>query len=171
MELMGWLQVIVQWLHVLLGIIWFGSVLYGALILIPAVSPMPLPRQRDIGSAIGVQAEKVIKPVAIGVIVLGILRGTVWGPINELGDLGTAYGITWLIALAVTIGAYLWGTRVVVAAFDQLNAVPEAEAIGSDGQPSPALTAAVERVKRVSVLELGFFFVILTCMILMRFGL
>jgi hypothetical protein len=43
--------------------------------------------------------------------------------------------------------------------------------LGADGTPSPGLAAAVGQVKRVAILELGFFLVIFTCMILMRFGL
>ena len=168
---MDWAQFVVQWLHVLLGIIWFGTVLYGALILIPAVSTMPLPRQREVAEAIGAQARRVITPVAGAVILLGILRGTVWGPIKSPADLATTYGITWLVALAFAIGAFIWGERVVIAAINRMNAIPEAEAVGPDGQPSAVLVSAIDRVKRVAVLELLFFFVIFTCMILMRFGL
>jgi hypothetical protein len=165
-----WLTFIVQWLHVLFGIVWFGTVLYNAVILIPAISPMPLERQREVTEAIGRQATKVIRPIAIGVILLGIVRGTVFGPVDELG-LTSAYGLTWLLSLIVAVGAYLWGERVVVAAIDRMNAIPTAEAVGPDGQPTPVLVEAVDRVKRVAVLELGFFFVIFTGMILMRFGL
>ena len=50
-------------------------------------------------------------------------------------------------------------------------AIPEAEAVGPDGQPSAVLVSAIDQVKRLAVLELVFFFVIFTCMILMRFGL
>ena len=56
-------------------------------------------------------------------------------------------------------------------ALDRMNAIPEAEALGPNGAPTPVLEAAVSVVKRNAVLELGFFAVIFTCMILMRFGL
>jgi hypothetical protein len=52
-----------------------------------------------------------------------------------------------------------------------MNAIPEAEALNADGTPTPALVAAVDDAKRNTVLELGLFAVIFTCMILMRFGL
>ena len=97
---MNWAQFVVQWLHVGLGVLWFGTVLYNATILIPAISRLPLGAQRQIGGVIGDQGFRVIPPVAIAVIVLGVLRGTVFGPIKGLEDLTTAYGITWLVALA-----------------------------------------------------------------------
>jgi hypothetical protein len=165
----NWPVVIVQWLHVGLGVLWFGSVLYNATILIPAVSTMPLARQREVGNAIGAQAFKVIGPAAIAVIVLGILRGTVFGRIQSLDALATPYGMAWLVSLVFAIGAYFWVERAIRPALDRMSAIPEAEAVGPDGQPTPQLTAAIERVKRVTVLELSFFLVIFTCMILMRF--
>jgi uncharacterized membrane protein len=168
---MDWATFVVQWLHVGLGVLWFGTVLYNAFILIPAVSTMPLSAQRQVGRAIGAQGFKVIRPVAIAVIVLGIIRGTWFGPIDSLEDLGTAYGITWLVALWFAIGAYFWAERVIGPALDRMNAIPEAEALGPDGAPTPAFEAAIADVKRVSILELGFFVVIFTCMVLMRFGL
>ena len=168
---MNWAQFVVQWLHVLLGIVWFGTVLYNAVILIPAISRLPLASQRQIGRAIGEQGFKVIRPVSAAVILLGILRGTVFGPIKGLEELTTAYGITWLVALAFSIGAATWAEVMVKPAIERMNAIPEAEALSADGTPAPALATAVGQVKRVAVLELGFFLVIFTCMILMRFGL
>jgi hypothetical protein len=168
---LNWAQFAVQWLHVGLGVLWFGTVLYNATILIPAISTLPLGEQRRFGSAIGAQAFKVIRPVAIAVIILGVLRGTVFGPITSLEDLATAYGITWLVALAFAVVAYFWAELVIGPSLERMNAIPEAEALGPDGSPSPALVSAIADIKRKTVLELGFFLVIFTCMILMRFGL
>ena len=168
---MDWIVVAVQWLHVLLGITWFGAALYNALILVPSIMPMSLAEQRRIGQAIGARSFTVLRPVALAVIALGVVRGTVFGPIKSLDRLASPYGLTWLIALVFAIGAYFWAERVIGPALDRMNGIPEAAAVGPDGRPSAELDAAVENVKRKSILELGFFFVIFTCMILMRFGL
>ena len=168
---MAWGLFIVQWLHVGLGVLWFGTVLYNATILIPAISRLPLASQREIGRAIGEQGFKVIRPVSAAVILLGILRGTVFGPIKGLDEMMTAYGLTWLVALAFSIGAATWAEVMVKPSLERMNAIPEAEALSADGTPAPGLAAAIGQVKRVSILELGFFLVIFTCMILMRFGL
>jgi uncharacterized membrane protein len=168
---MDWSTFVVQWLHVGLGVLWFGTVLYNAVILVPAISRLPLGDQRKIGSAIGEQAFKIIRPVAAAVILLGVLRGTVFGPIDGLEDLTTAYGITWLVALAFALGAFLWAELMIGPSLQRMNAIPESEALAPDGTPSAALMSAIDTVKRNSILELGFFLVIFTCMILMRFGL
>ena len=169
---MDWGLFIVQWLHVGLGVLWFGTVLYNATILVPAISRLPLAAQRQIGSAIGDQGFKVIPPVAVAVIILGILRGTVFGGrIRGLDDLATPYGITWFVALVFAIGAFVWSERVIRPSLGRMNAIPESEALGPDGAPTPKLIAAINDLKLNTILELGFFVVIFTCMILMRFGL
>jgi phosphate/sulfate permease len=161
----------IQWLHVGLGIVWFGASLFQALILFPALGRFPLGMQRDVGRAIGERAFVVIRPIAFAVIVLGILRGTVFGRIRGIEDLVTPYGVTWLVALGFTIGAVIWAERVIRPSLERLATMPPSEAFGPDGSGSAALVAAGDIAKRNAVLELGFFAVIFTCMILMRFGL
>ena len=162
---MNWLVVIVQWLHVLLAILWFGNSLSLATITIPALNRLPLVRQQEIGALLGEQGVRVIDVVAPAVIVLGILRGTVFGPIRDAESLfGTAYGITWLVALLLAIGTFVWGRFVIVPATRNLTKAP----VNADGSPSKELDAALARAKRVTVLELVGFLAIFTCMILMR---
>jgi uncharacterized membrane protein len=166
-----WLQFGIQWLHVLAGITWFGAVIYADFILIPALTTLPVDQQRAAGGAIAIQANKVIIPAAVAVIVLGILRGTVFGSIRSVDALLTTYGITWLVALVVSIATLYWGYRVLGAALERLNAFDPARANLPDGTPNPDFTAIVDDIKRKAGLELLFFLVIFTCMILMRFGL
>ena len=167
---MDWLQFAAQWLHVLLGITWFGAAITSNFILIPALSRLPLDRQREIGSAYGEVASRVLTAAGMGVITLGILRGTVFGQIRSLDALTTTYGITWLVALVAATATFLWGKRVLEPAIGRMNAIPVAEALLPDGRPAPAMLAALNNLKRVGLLELIGFFVIFTCMILMRFG-
>ena len=167
---MDWLQFGVQWLHVLFGIFWFGAVLTGNFIFIPALSRLALDKQREIGGAYGAVAEKVLNPVGMTVIALGFLRGTVFGQIRSLDALMTTYGITWLVGLVAAVATFLWAKRVIEPALHRMNAIPVSEALQPDGAPSAGMLAAVGAVKRAAMLELLGFVVIFTCMILMRFG-
>jgi uncharacterized membrane protein len=163
-----WLVFVVQWLHVLLAILWFGYSLSLATITIPALSRLPLVRQQEIGGLLGERGLRVIDLVAPAVVVLGVIRGTLYGPIKDADALfGTAYGITWLVALVLAIGTFLWGRYVIVPATRALSRAP----VNPDGSPTPELVAALSRAKTVTVLELLGFVAIFTCMILMRFGL
>jgi uncharacterized membrane protein len=163
-----WVVLGVQWLHILLAILWFGNSLSLAAVTIPAISRLPLVRQQEIGAQLGERGVRVFDIVAPAVIILGVLRGTVFGPIRDVNTLlGTAYGLTWLVALIVATGTFLWGRYVIVPATRTLATAP----VNPDGTPTSELDAALARAKQVTVLELIGFLVVFTCMILMRFGL
>ena len=165
---MDWVVIGVQWLHVLLGIIWFGNSLILALLLIPTLNTYPIPFQRDFGGRYGERSTRLIDVVAPLIIVLGFIRGTFLGPIDTVGDVfASPYGVTWLVALLTATATFLWGRLVIVPSVQRMNAIP----LDAGENPTAELEAATDRVKRVVVLELLGFFVIFTCMILMRFGL
>jgi uncharacterized membrane protein len=165
-----WLQVIVQWLHVLAGITWFGAVIYGDFILIPAIMTLAPDVQRAAGGAVGARASRIIPGVAIAVIVLGFLRGTVWGRIHDVNSLMTTYGYLWLTGLVLAIATFAFGKLVLEPAIGRLNAIDPANATLADGRPNPELVAAADALKRLGLIELVLFLVIFTCMILMRFN-
>lgn len=164
---MDWATFVIQWLHVLLGIFWFGNAIAVAVIFIPAISTLPIPTQRQVGGHYAEIAERIFKIVAPAVIITGIVRGTLFGPIRSLEALTTAYGITWLVALIAAIATFLWGLYVIGGASRVLNSAP----LTADGGPTPELERAIARIKLVATLELLGFLVVFTCMILMRFGL
>jgi uncharacterized membrane protein len=89
---MDWVVFGAQWLHILLGILWFGNSLALATITIPAINRLPILAQREIGSPLNTQGQRVIAVVAPSLIVLGFIRGTFLGPINDLDALGTRTG-------------------------------------------------------------------------------
>lgn len=91
---MLWL-VVEQWLHVLFGILWFGSILYINLILIPSLLPLPREKLQEIAAQVSPMTTHILRPAAIVVIVLGFIRGTFLGQLHSIQDVvGTAYGVT-----------------------------------------------------------------------------
>ena len=165
---MDWFAVAVQWAHVLLGILWFGTALTLDVIVIPAINRLPIVAQREISSHIGDRATPILKAVVPAIVLLGIVRGTLLGPIKTAEALfGSAYGVTWLTALVLTVGVYAWGLRVLEPALQRMGAAP----LAADGTATPELVAATNRVKGLVGVELVGFLAIFTCMILMRFGL
>jgi uncharacterized membrane protein len=153
-----WLQFIVQWLHVLLGILWFGYALSMYFLIAPALMELPEEQGRLTNNRLGEIGARVFPIVGISVLVLGILRGTVFGPIDSFDVLfGTAYGWTWIVALLGTIAIFVTGATRVGPAFAGLKDAPD-------------YPAAVARLRRLSAYDLGLFGIVFTCMILMRFG-
>jgi hypothetical protein len=153
-----WAQVVVLWLHMLFGIFWFGSVLFANFVLGPVLLRQPLGRMREIVLPLAEQADRVIIPVALITITLGFLRGTVFGSIRSLESISSSYGITWLVALVAAVGTLAWGVTTNRAAQREL-------AGGADPR------AATGKALRNAGVELLGFGVILSCMVLMRYGL
>ncbi len=151
----------VQWLHVILGIYWLGSILYVDTILLSTLSTLPLPDQQKIGKLLGPRTSRTLALVSLAVVLLGFLRGTVFGSLHSLGAVfGSAYGITWFAALLLGIGLILWGHVVLGPRAEALNTATSPEQYG----------AMVTRLKVLTLIELVGFMAIFTCMIVMRFG-
>ena len=156
---MDWGQFVVQWLHVLLGILWFGYALSMFFLVSPALAELPEGQGRITNARIGEIGKKVFPFVGMAVLLLGVVRGTIFGPIDSLeGLFGTAYGWTWIVALVTTIALFVTGARFIGPAFESLKDAPD-------------YPAAVQRLRRISMVDLGLFAIVFTCMILMRFGL
>ncbi len=155
---MDWLQFAVQWLHVLLGILWFGYALSMYFLVTPALMELPEAQGRVTNARLGEIGKKTFPFVGLAVLALGVIRGTVFGPINSVDDLlGTAYGWTWLVALVTTVALFYTGARYIGPTFEGLKDAPD-------------YAGSVARLRRISTIDLGLFFVVFTCMILMRFG-
>jgi uncharacterized membrane protein len=158
---MVWL-ILVQWLHVLGGIFWFGGSMYITLILIPAQLPLPREKQQEVAARVSPLTTRVLTPVALLVIVLGFIRGTFLGRLHSVQDVfGSAYGVTWLVAL---VGAIALQTYIRVILDPDVKRLNTAKSNGE-------YDATLARVKVLTVVELLGFFAIFTCMILMRFDL
>jgi uncharacterized membrane protein len=156
------LQIVVTWLHVLFGILWFGGTLYATFILGPAVMSLPAQSQLALFRSLMNRKAPLVFEVVGGItILLGIIRGTLLGPVQTLDFLfGTAYGITWAIALLLGLGILAWSHFVSTPATEPMV---QAMAAGD--------TAAARRAMPLLLVELAGFFGVFTCMILMRFGL
>jgi uncharacterized membrane protein len=155
-----WSLAAVQWLHIASGITWIGSAVALDAVVWPVLLRTPASQARALYESV----LRVITPLAgvagAATILLGILRGTVFGPITSGGALlGTAYGVTWLVALGLSIlvvaeGA-VWHPRV-------HRMVWEADAV----RPG-----AARKVYSQSAFELGCFAIIVVCMVLLGLGL
>jgi uncharacterized membrane protein len=103
------LIIAVQWLHVLLGIFWFGSTLYVDVILVPTLMGLPLAKQQEVTGRLAQRSSQILLPVAALVVALGFLRGTVFGQLHSVADVfGGAYGLTWLVALLTGVALLGW---------------------------------------------------------------
>lgn len=158
---MDWLRFAVQWLHVLGGIFWFGSVLFGNIVLFPAVMRLAPEVQGQVMRAMSARMLRIVEPVAVATMTLGFLRGTVFGSIRTVEALTSTYGLTWLVGLISAIAVFILGLRLARIGDRAFEMTP--------GDPAFMQRRRSMQVQAFASM-LGFF-VIFTCMILMRFGL
>ena len=161
-----WLIIVVQWLHVLFAIFWFGSRFVVTFILLPAMRRVKQSEQAAFLGELIRHFVRVEPALGIATIVLGFLRGTVFGVVTDAGvALGTPYGRTWTVALALGLVAAALGGAV-GANFTALRAIP----VAADGSSQPAFDAQIGRTLTFSYASFAVFLAIFTCMILLRFG-
>lgn len=141
---------LVQFLHILGGAAWLGASVFASLVLLPFVFGQPIERQRNLVRAVVLGPERLLIGAALLAAVMGVVRGTVFGPIRSIEALGSPYGIVWLAAIAVTVAIFAVGGLVTspaarrLAGDDALWAVPTEEG------------AAARRADTVRRLRLGF---------------
>jgi len=92
---------VVHWVHVFLGIFWFGTILYTRLVLFPAFKTLPA----EISTAarrsmVSGNARNWTYLFSYGTVVMGVIRGAMAG---VFGQLATAYGLTYLAALGIGV--------------------------------------------------------------------
>ncbi len=101
---------VIQWLHILAGITWFGGYIFLDFVLWPTLLRLPVPQAKATNALITRFAGAVMATSGSLVVLLGIVRGTLLGPIKSLSFLfSSTYGITWLAALAVSAILIIWG--------------------------------------------------------------
>lgn len=157
---MDWGLFAVQWLHVLGGIYWFGGALFGNLAVLPVVLRLPNDVRRTFMPPFLEQANRVVLPVAVGTIILGIVRGTALGRIHTAAELATPYGIAWLVGLLVAV---------LVLALGVFYLAPAARRITAATDSGASFPQAGRRLQVAAALDQLGFFVIFTAMISMRF--
>ncbi|HVC76312.1 MAG TPA: hypothetical protein VND96_07335 [Candidatus Micrarchaeaceae archaeon] len=164
---MAWLQIGTLWLHVLGGILWFGGDVYANLVVTPVLATLPPQQQRRVGHLLRERGERVIFPIALATIALGVVSGTVFGPVRS-GEVlfGTLYGVTWLVSFIVAVGVALWDPLVLDR---QVERVLEDDRSWVPGEEKGPLV--LHRAFGLFLIELSGFLVIFSAMILMRFGL
>ena len=154
------LLLVIQWLHILAGITWFGGYIFLDVVLWPTLLRLPVKQAKMTSDVIGRFAGPVMATSGTLVVLLGIIRGTVLGPIASFRFLFTsAYGMTWLVALAVSVLLIIWGA----GWHDRV--------IGPIWEGDGLSPGVVGRLRLGTLFEMTCFGLVLACMVLMGVGL
>ncbi len=150
---------LLQWLHILAGTVLMGGVLVGSFLLPRAMLDKPSAAARAVYDPFSRMLGPLMGAAGMTVMLAGILRGTLFGPLQSFAAFVTPYGITWLVALVLTgimAGrSRRWARRLPELIWDGELRRPRARAL----------------VQQNAFIALAIFTAILVCMVLLRFGL
>lgn len=125
---------VLQGLHVLFGILWFGAVAFNDFVVVPAVGSIEPEHGNAFVAAYARLVERYLNPVGGLTLLTGIVLGFALGAWSDIGHL---YGDTYLIAFALALGLFFLGLHVIA---------PHGRRLGRLVQGSPEFTARLARL-------------------------
>lgn len=152
-----WVLILLQWLHILAGIFWFGSAMTVSIVAFPAFRKFQPETQRAIIEAFAARYGRLVAAVAGLTIILGILRGLAGGVLSVLT---TAYGLTWMAAIVLALA---------IVAFEGARLSPSVGRLIAASRPEEIRTLD-KRIANQGAVQLAGFLVLFSLMIAMRFG-
>lgn len=161
-----WLLIVVHWLHVFFGIFWFGSRLVVTFVLLPTMRRVSQANQQIFLGELIRHFVRIEPAIGFMTLALGLLRGTVFGEVTSPAiAFGTAYGLTWTVALVLGAAIAILG-GMVGRNFIALESIK----VTGDGSSQVAFDRQLDKTQMYSWLSLALFLLIFTCMIVMGFG-
>ncbi|WP_053959987.1 hypothetical protein [Sulfobacillus thermosulfidooxidans] len=148
---------ILQGLHVLFGVLWFGGSIFSTFVVIPATSKIDATHANPFMAIYAKLAERYMTPVSTLAIIFGIILGF---PLHAWSNIGHTYGNTYLIAFVVSLLVYWWGIFMIGRNIKKGLA---------HGFGTPEFRAITNRVKKYAGIELLGFFAIFVLMVLLSF--
>lgn len=150
--------------HIFLAIIWVGGVLFVGWGVYPAAKSMAYEVQRKFFLSLMSWTHRMFTAAGSGVILTGVLLGTVAGPIRHWDDIWhTEYGNIWFSALIIGLFTLLWGVFVGYRKSTQIFSKTFLWKIAENGNKQPLTHALASLVVIESIEVVGF----LTLIVLM----
>jgi uncharacterized membrane protein len=161
-------RIVVQWAHVLSGVLWIGGGYYTILVQLPALAAMPMPARGPALAAIAPRQIRYILRVAELTIGTGILQVVV-NQHRLLDDLGTRWSIAIVLGALMALAAYGLVRGGLKPAVERLLAVAPVAA-GGDAAATEQVGALRRRIQRLGYAQLTLGALILVAMVTARFS-
>jgi len=161
-------RIVVQWAHVLGGVLWIGGGFYTILVQLPALAAMPMPARGPALAAIGPRQIRYVMRVAELTIATGILQVFI-NPHRLLSDLGTRWSIAIVLGAAMAFVAYGLLRGPLRASIERLLATAPIAA-GGDEAATAQVSVLRERIRRIGYAQMTLGALILAAMVTARFS-
>ena len=167
MEELG--RIVVQWAHVLSGVLWIGGGFYTILVQLPALAEMPMPARGPALAAIAPRQVRYVLRVAEVTIATGILQLFVNPHNRELLTFTTRWSIAIVAGALMAFVAYGLLRGPLKAAIERLLATAPVAA-GGDEAAGRQVVALRQRIQRIGYGQMALGALILLAMVTARFS-
>ena len=161
-------RIVVQWAHVLSGVLWIGGGFYTILVQLPARAAMPMPARGPALTAIAPRQVRYVLRVAELTIATGFLQVFV-NPHRLLSDLGTRWSIAIVLGALMALIAYGLLRGPLRSAIGRLLATAPIAA-GGDEAAGKQVVVLRQRIQRIGYAQLTLGALILLAMVTARFS-
>jgi uncharacterized membrane protein len=162
-------RIVVQWAHVLTGVLWVGGGFYTILVQLPALAEMPMPARGPALAAIAPRQMRYVSRVAEVTIATGILQLFVNPHGRELLTFATRWSIAIVAGAVLAFIAYGLLRGPLKSAIEGLLAAAPIAAAG-DQVAGTQVVALRERIRRLGYAQMALGAVILVAMVTARFS-
>jgi uncharacterized membrane protein len=161
-------RIVVQWAHVLSGVLWVGGGFYTILVQLPALAAMPMPARGPALAALGPRQVRYVMRVAEVTIATGILQIFV-NPHRLLSDLGTRWSVAIVLSALMALIAYGILRGALTPAIERLLVIAPAAA-GGDAAAATQVGVIRERIRHLGYSQMALGTLILGAMVTARFS-
>ncbi len=162
-------RIVVQWAHVVSGVLWIGGGFYTILVQLPALAEMPMPARGPALAAIAPRQVRYVTRVAEVTIATGILQLFVNPHNRELLTFSTRWSIAIVAGALMAFIAYGLLRGPLTSAIGRLL-VTAPIAAGGDEAAGTQVVALRERIQRIGNGQMVLGALILLAMVTARFS-
>jgi hypothetical protein len=164
------LRILVQWLHVLSGVLWVGGGFYTVLVQLPALAAMPLLARGPALVSFGPRQVRYILRVGELTIATGIANLLLSGRARQLEEpFGSRWAMVMVVGIVLALVLYGLGRGMTKPLAERLLSIaPQA----ASGDPTAAAQVPIlrERIRRLGLIQIAIGAVILLAMVTARFS-
>ncbi|HEX4745038.1 MAG TPA: hypothetical protein VFW12_10270 [Candidatus Limnocylindria bacterium] len=164
------LRIVVQWLHVLSGVLWIGGGYYTIFVQLPALAAMPMPARGPALMELGPRQVRYILRVAELTLLTGVGNLLLSGRARQLEEpFGSRWAMVMLVGIVLAIVLYGLVRGMTKPLVERLLRVAPQAAAGDQAaaQQVPVLR---ERIRRLGLIQISIGAVILFAMVMARFS-
>jgi hypothetical protein len=164
------LRIVVQWLHVVSGVLWIGGGFYTVLVQLPALAEMPMAARGPALTALGPRQVRYILRVAELTLLTGVGNLLLSGRARQLEEpFGSRWAVVMVIGIVLAFVLYGLVRGMTKPLVERLLRVAP-QAAGGDQAAAAQVPVLRERIRRLGLIQISIGAVILFTMVMARFS-